>query len=119
MQSFLNSDVVIIIFDCLVLLLGAYLIFNAVKMKKTDTIPPILLAPKELELCKNPYGFVDYMFPFLLIFGIICVLYGVVSIVGDALLSFPRIVDGVAVVVLIGAWIWFSVMLKRAKARFM
>ena len=114
-----NSDIVIIIFDVIVLFLGAYLIFCAVKMKKKDEIPPILLAPKELSLCKNPYGFIDNMFPFLLIFGIVCVIFGALNILGDTVLDFPRIVYGISVVVLIAVWIWFSMMLKRAKAEFM
>lgn len=119
MQSFLNSDVVFIIFDAIVLLLGAYLMFCAFKMKKTDKIPPILLAPKELELCKNPYGFIDYMFPYLLAFGIICVLFGVSSIIGDAFLEFPKMFSAIAVVVLIASWFAFSMMLKKAKAKYM
>lgn len=119
MDGFFNSDTVIIIFDVLILLLGIYLIFNAIKMKKTDEMPSILLTPKELKLCKNPYGFIDYMFPFLLIFGIVATLFGIVSLIGDTLLDFPRIYDGVAVLVLLTVWVWFSMMLRRAKQKFM
>ena len=119
MNSFFNSDTIMTIFDVIVLLLGAYLIFCAVKMKKTDEIPSILLAPKELKLCKNPYDFIDYMFPFLLIFGIVCVIFGIVSIIMDAILHLPGIYDGIAVLILLTVWVWFSMMLRRAKNRFM
>ncbi|MCR4611550.1 MAG: hypothetical protein K5644_06600 [Lachnospiraceae bacterium] len=119
MNSFLNSEVVLIIFDVIVLLLGVYLIFNAIKMKKTDTIPGILLAPKELKMCKNPYGFIDYMFPFLLVFGIVCTLFGIVSVLGDGLLDFPAIYNGISVLILLTVWVWFSMMLRKAKTKFM
>ena len=119
MEGFLNSDVVIIIFDVLILLLGGYLIFNAIKMKKTDQMPNILLTPKELKYCKNPYEFIDYMFKYLLIFGIVCTVFGIVSLLGDTVLDFPRIYDGIMVVILLGVWFWFSVMLRKAKQKFM
>ncbi|HAQ52323.1 MAG TPA: hypothetical protein DCR12_06115 [Lachnospiraceae bacterium] len=119
MEGFLSSNVVIIVFDVLILLLGLYLIFNAIKMKKTDEMPSILLTPKELKLCKNPYGFIDYMFPFLLIFGIVATVFGIVSLLGDTVLNFPRIYDGIAVVILLAVWFWFSMMLRKAKQKFM
>ncbi len=119
MEGFLSSNVVIIVFDVLILLLGLYLIFNAIKMKKTDEMPSILLTPKELNLCKNPYGFIDYMFPFVLIFGIVAAVFGIVSLIGDTLLDFPRIYDGIAVLILLAVWVWFSMMLRRAKSKFM
>ena len=119
MEGFLNSDVVIIIFDVLILLLGAYLVFNAIKMKKTDTIPAVLLTPKELQYCRDPYGFIDYMFKFLLIFGIVCTAFGIVSLLGDTVLSFPKLYDAIAIVILLAVWFWFSMMLKKAKKIFM
>ncbi len=119
MSSFLNSDTVFLIFDVIVLLLGIYLIFNAIKMKKTDSIPTMLLGPKEIKMCKNPYGFIDYMFPFILVFGIVCVVFGIFNIVADAILHLPGIYDGIAVVVLLAVWFWFSMMLRKAKNRFM
>ena len=119
MNGFLNSDTVLIIFDVIVALLGVYLIYNAIKMKKTDEIPGLLLGPKEMKLCKNPYGFIDYMFPFILIFGIVCTLFGIVSVIGDAILHLSGIFDGIAVIILLAVWFWFSMMLRKAKNKYM
>ncbi len=119
MNGFLNSKTIMIIFDVIVLLLGVYLIYNALKMKKNDEISSLLLAPKELKLCKHPYDFIDYMFPIMLSFGIVCVLFGIASLIVDAWLDLPGIYEAALVVVLIGVWIWFSLMLRKAKRKFM
>ena len=119
MNSFLNSGVIMLIFDVIILILGGYLIFRAIEMKKKDEIPGVLLAPKELKMCKNPYGFIDYMFPFLFTFGIACSVFGIFNLIADGLLDLPGIYDGISVIVLLAVWVWFSMMLKKAKTKFM
>ncbi len=119
MNGILNSSTVMVLFDVLITILGGYIIFCAYKMKKSDDIPPILLTAKEIQICKRPYDFVDYMFPFTMIFGCVCFIFGVFNILADVVLHLPSIATGISVIILIGVWIWFSQMLRNAKRRFL
>lgn len=118
MNSVLNSTTVMILFDVLITILGLYIVFNALRMKTKDIIPSILLTPKELKYCRDQYGFIDYMFPFTLVFGFVCIAFGVVNILGDLVFSFSPLVTGISIVVLLVVWFLFSQFLRKAKTRF-
>lgn len=72
-----------LVFDAVLLLLGIYLIFQAVRMKNTGAISDWLLPPEELKKCKKKKEYIEYMAIREIAFGAASVLLGAAGILGD------------------------------------
>ena len=71
--------ITILLFVC-----GVYIIFNSLKMKASGTIPKSLISNKiNLERAKNIPGYISYMFPRGIIFGIALCIFSSVLIAGE------------------------------------
>jgi hypothetical protein len=103
--------------DFVITILGVYLIFAAINMRKTGKIHSILLTEAELKKCRNPEGFVNYVSPRLLFFGVLCGLAGIFGIVSELLLS-AAWTDYVSVFVILAAVVIFNMQFKKAREDF-
>ena len=56
---------VMLVFDAVVALFGAYMIGSALHMKKSGRINSMVLAQEELKKVKDTKGFIDFLHRFL------------------------------------------------------
>lgn len=108
------------IFDLLILVLligvGAYAIFSAAKAKKAGTmIENKLLYPGNCDPkdCSDPAAFLDFIIPRLHIFGVVCLVVGIVT-AATAFLPIPPWLDLVKPLFAIAAFIYYMVAQHQA-----
>lgn len=110
------------IFDVIILALGAYIVFCAVRLK-SNNVPSTLIPPEYLKKCRDVEGLCKKLFRPACIFALVSLLYGVYSFVFDfGLVSTSSQVTSIVNVVLIGlffvGWIYFSYILRKASEEF-
>ena len=86
--------------NLITLFCGIYCLYTGIKLKKLGRLfPSQLLLPKDAkaEDCLDPEGFIEYIFPRLMVVGVICTLAGVASLAVSRLelaaQHFPQIPD--------------------------
>lgn len=107
------------IFDLLIALSGAYLIYAAVIMKKDGKIVSSILPGKDVEAnkMKDKEGFIKYMFGKLLLLGVLTLAAGIISMINTEL-GGPVYISLIGVVVVLTVLIVFSVSLTKARKMF-
>lgn len=71
------------IIDAVIIILGLYLIFVSLRMKKTKKVNTFIVDEETLKRCKDQKAFAEYLFPTMLIFSIILTITGIVRIIHD------------------------------------
>lgn len=112
------SRSVMMVLDVVIMIIGGYMLTAAVQMKRSGTISPTLLAKEDLGRCTDKKGFIDYMYRKEEIFGIVTLLVGAVELIGE-LLVLHRAVKIAAMLVFLGAFLWFQSETKKARAQFL
>jgi hypothetical protein len=107
----------VLLLDIVITILGVYLIFVSLNMKKTGKINSILLTEAELKKCKDPAGFVNYVSPRLLVFGVLCGIAGIFGGVSQQFFS-VKWTDYVCVLVVLAAVVIFNMQFKKAREDF-
>jgi len=86
--------------NLITLFCGIYCLYTGIKLKKLGRLfPNQLLLPKDTkpEDCLDPEGFIEYIFPRLLVVGVTCTLVGIVCLAVSRLSLaaqyFPQIPD--------------------------
>lgn len=69
------------ILDIVITVLGIYLICVTLGMKKDKKINKMFLAPEELKKVKDVEGFINFVSPVCLIFGVITIILGILGLV--------------------------------------
>ncbi len=105
----------ILVFDVIILVLGAYIVYTGIKMKRERNVPTLFFAKEELNRCRDTEGLADYLFPRTMIFGGISAVFGVLGFFHDVMGVLPEWINIVMMVVFLGAWGWFSWSLRKGK----
>ena len=92
-----NADMMVV-FDAIMTILGVYIVFST--------------------RCKDVEGFIAYLFPKGMGIGLIGTGFGIVGICNDAFANLGQIVNVIALVIFIAAWVWFSVQFRKGKEKF-
>lgn len=110
---------VMIIFGGALILVGIYLILQAVKMKNTNEIAGnIVLSEEEVMKCKDKKGFIGYIYAREVITGVAVIMIGIALIIKELSIITAIIVDGVIIAALIIILLFFN-SLKEARNRFL
>ena len=64
-----------IIIDAVTLILGIYIIFVSLRMKKSGKIESTFVAEDEMKKIKDTAGYIAYIYPKSLVFGIVYFCY--------------------------------------------
>ncbi len=107
------------VFDVIIAVLGVYILYVSIKMKRDGKVPPLFVTVEEMRSCKNEKAFVDYLYTRCCAFGIVDILFGAEGIFNDIVFKLNDAVNAVFVIIFIGAWIWFSLQLKKGKETFL
>ncbi|MCR5641027.1 MAG: hypothetical protein K6G04_06700 [Lachnospiraceae bacterium] len=109
-------------FDVILLLLGAYLVYAAVIMKKNGNIPSSIVPAIKLQTCRDEKGFAKYLFPWVLAFALASFLFGLVSLGLDTnVLAFGdanKYVNTVVIITFLLMWGMFSYVLRKGYSKF-
>lgn len=108
----------IVIFHVIIVILGGYLIYSALQMKKTGEINPVMVNREEMRDCTDPKDFIAGIYVPTLVFGGISSIFGILGCINDVLFHFGRIYEVGGVLVFLASWLWFSRELRRRKANF-
>lgn len=109
----------ILVFDVIILLLGIYIVFSAIRMNMEKTVPTLFLSRDELGRCRDMEGMVKFLFPRALIFGGISALFGLQGFYNDVTGKMPDWVNIVMMVIFLAAWGWFSMALRKGKETYL
>lgn len=117
----MNFDIMKI-FDVIILALGLYIAFCAVRLK-SNNVPSTLIPPELLKKCKNISGLCNRLFRPTCLFAFVSLLYGIYSSIFDfqlvAVASQINSIINVALILLfIVGWVYFSYVLRKATEEF-
>lgn len=110
---------VMIIFGCALVIIGFYLILQAVKMKKTNEIAGnIVLSEEDVLKCKDKKGFISYIYGREVLTGVAVIVIGLALIVKE-LISTAKLPANVVIVIALIIILLFFNSLKEARNRFL
>ena len=116
----MNNDTIMFLLDCIMVALGFYVLTITLAMRKSGVVPLAFVAPEEMKKCRDETGFIGYLFPRAMIFAIICLLCGILTILNDTgfLPSFlPKggmLGTGLLLLFLLG-WLFLSFSIRKGK----
>ena len=107
-----------VLFDVIILGYGLYVIYSAMKMKKTGEPSNILINEEELVGARDIKSFCAAMATPFSVLGLAAVLYGIVGLVNDLLINIPML-NFFSIVIFLILCFWFFRLLKKNKAEFL
>lgn len=109
---------VMILFDAIMTVLGTYLLFMAQKMKRERHVPSFLITEQDLMRCRDQAGLSEYLFPRIVIFSVVILVFGILGLVNDLVISLGNVVNIVMILIFLVAWVWFSAQLRKARKNY-
>lgn len=108
---------VMLIFDIILVVFGLYMVGAALQMKKQGRISSVILTPEEIAKCKNPTGFITYMYGRETVFGGVIAVMGMIGLLNDLILelSFYNVIE---MLLFLGVFLWFQGELRKARVKF-
>ncbi|MCR5144063.1 MAG: hypothetical protein K6B67_01995 [Lachnospiraceae bacterium] len=107
-----------IVFNFILLFLGVYLLYAAVKMKKDEIIPRAFVAEEEMKSCTDEAGFARFLYPRTLVFSIASLLVGIEGVVNDMIVELNGHINIVMIIVFLAAWLYFSSALRKGRGEY-
>lgn len=99
---------------------GLYVIYLYIVMVRSRKLENNMLLPKEIDAkkCKDVEGYINYIGPKMLAFGIVATLCGLMGIAQDYTqkIGYPVYLAGMAVFVVVA--VWYSVAIKKGIKEF-
>ena len=105
------------IIDAVIIILGIYLIFVSLRMKKTKTVNTFIVDEDTLKRCKDQPAFAEYLFPRLLFFAIILTITGILRIIHDLVYELG-IFQYIIAFIAFAAFILFYKQLTEGRSKF-
>ena len=112
----MESGGMFLLLDIIIAAYGAYLIYGAWNLRNKGEIGGAIWS-KDLPMrkCKDKEGFSKYMFPRLLISGILVLINGILGILDDRMPNLPLAVSLIPMAIILFVVIWYIVYAGKAK----
>lgn len=81
---------VMLVFDAVVTLFGAYMIGSALHMKKSGRINSMVLAQEELKKVKDTKGFIEFLYWREMLFGALVLIVGVLGVLNETVMPIGK-----------------------------
>lgn len=107
----------LLIFDVIILGYGFYIIAAAVKMDRTKIPAGMLVSREELTGSRDPEGFCGAMAKKTLVLGICCVLFGLISGIGEIYIK-SRIFSGAVLTLFLITVLWYCNEMRSARSAY-
>ncbi len=108
---------VMLIFDVIIVVFGAYMIFQGFGMKKKGEISAVLITPEEILKCKDTSGFIAEMYWKEAAFGGVIILVGILGLVNDLVCALG-VLNFIRVAGFLVMFLWFQTSLQKARGKF-
>ena len=109
---------VMLVFDAVVALFGAYMIGSALHMKKSGRINSMVLAQEELKKGKDTKGFIEFLYWREMLFGALVLIVGVLGVLNETVMPIGK-ASILEVIIFLAAFIWFPHSLAKAREKFL
>lgn len=109
---------VMMIFDVIILVFGAYMVISALRMKKSGIINSTVISSEEIASCKDTAGFIAYIYWKEALFGGLIMVVGILGIVNTLVISLG-VFNLMEMLIFLAAFIWFQYELRQARKRFL
>ena len=106
---------VMLVFDAVVALFGAYMTGSALHMKKSGRINSMVLAQEELKKVK---GFIEFLYWREMLFGALVLIVGVLGVLNETVMPIGK-ASILEVIIFLAAFIWFQNSLAKAREKFL
>ena len=105
---------VMLVFDAVVALFGAYMIGSALHMKKSGMV----LAQEELKKVKDTKGFIEFLYWREMLFGALVLIVGFLGVLNETVMPIGK-ASILEVIIFLAAFIWFQNSLAKAREKFL
>lgn len=109
---------VMLVFDAVVALFGAYMIGSALHMKKSGRINSMVLAQEELKKVKDTKGFIEFLYWREMLFGALVLIVGVLGVLNETVMPIGK-ASILEVIIFLAVFIWFQNSLAKAREKFL
>ncbi|MCI6060766.1 MAG: hypothetical protein MR729_06425 [Dorea sp.] len=98
---------------------GAYCIYSSIHMTKTQTIDEKILLGKDTKAskCKDKAAFLKEVIPYVVILGIVALIYGVIQLV-DVVIGLPATYIVIGLVAFVVATVLYAIFIPRAARKY-
>ena len=107
----------IVIFDVIILIYGAYTIYASVNMKRTRQLSNWLTGSETTTAIRDVQGYIDYIYGRTMVMGGMAVLFGIIGLINDYVTPLPGVMQ-IMVLLFLTVCVWFYISINRAKRRF-
>ena len=109
---------VMLVFDAVVALFGAYMIGSALHMKKSGRINSMVLAQEELKKVKDTKGFIEFLYWREMLFGALVLIVGVLGVLNETVMPIGK-ASILEVIIFLASFILFQNSLAKAREKFL
>lgn len=106
------------ILDIVITALGIYLICVTLGMKKDKKINKMFLSPEELKKVKDVEGFINFVSPVCLIFGVITIILGILGLVSGLVYEI-KYYNWIEMIIFVITLIIFANRFTRAREKYL
>lgn len=106
----------VILFDIVFLLYGAYCVSAAVKMKKTQQMGSFFTGRNHSPI-RDKRGYIEAIYGKAIIMGVMAALFGIVGLINDYFIPLPYVMQALMLLFLTVV-VWFEISINRAKRKF-
>lgn len=110
----MSSEIVVLVFDIIILILGADALLSALRMKKTGVPSAILIPRQEQADIRDKKAFCEKMYQPTVLFGVMICLYGVMDILNNYVIRVAYI-DFITIACFLIVCAWYLKKLRVAK----
>lgn len=109
------------LFDILLVIFGAYMLFSGQRMKNSGKISTLIVPESEIQKIGNKKDFIKEVYGKMMVFAGIIMLYGAFGILTDFVPNIPGAAMGniIGVIIFFVAMVWFFRSLINAKKKYM
>lgn len=106
----------LILFDAMIFLYGAYAIYSSAKMKKTGQLNALFTGPATGQI-RDVKGYISYIYGKAMVMGAMAAVFGAAGFFNDYVKPIPAVMQAL-ILLFLTVCIWFYVSITRAKRRF-
>lgn len=109
----------ILLMDAIIAAVGVYTAIQAIIMKAGGKISTLVVPPEEIKGCKDPKGYINTVFPLMLILAVIVFATGLIGVLCDLeVITVGRVWTIVELLLFLSALCVFTWGMRRAKEKF-
>jgi len=111
-----KEKVMLILFDAMIFLYGAYAIYSSVRMKQTGQLNTLFTGMATGQV-RDVKGYIDYIYGRAIVMGAMAAVFGAVGFFNDYVRPVPSVMRAL-ILLFLTVCVWFYISLSRGKRKF-